>query len=233
MTTAVCVTGLERTFKETHKSIFKNVLHSGKFLFFGIALYDWKIIVYKLNFTRIIQQSPCYIKTSENFIPKFASKNHQRNMCNQAGCKRIILEHETQNKIVFDRIMYLRPDLYWETTISLPKCSPYEIHVPAFNHCGGICDKFAIGGRKAMYIYFDRGKHVWKTKKKYFSEHFLLNSVKTQNIIRHHDWIFCKFKRFGWKQCTNRIKLEYNCTFGFSCPWCGSGCSCNQQAISI
>ena len=56
--------------------------------------------------------------------------------------------YEERERMQFELVMRVRLDLFWETMLPLPRSlGQLEVAVPHMSHCGGINDKFALGGR--------------------------------------------------------------------------------------
>ena len=230
METAVCVVGLYRTFASTARSIATNVLHGPHLTFFGVAADAWKDVPARIPFATLVNQSACDIRVPPQYAPTAARANYQQSLCNLERCEALISTAEAARGAPFVSAMLLRLDLFWETKVSAPtSMRPGDLHVPSWNGCGGVCDKFAVGGRHAMRVFFTRGRHVFTGHPRY-SEHFLADAVHQHRrdvaVFRHAEWVFCKMKRPGWGACTRRVTRNETCEHGFACPWCGRGCSC-------
>ena len=222
--TAVCAIGHYRTFASTAQSIVRNVLHSPNLVFFGVAADDWKDVDSYMSFANVVEQAPCPIRVPSQFAPRESAASYQQELCDLNRCEELISNFEQVKGFTFSSSMLLRLDLFWESRVAMPwPIMQNDLHVPKWNNCGGICDKFAVGGRSAMRLLFTRGYHSFNRNPRY-SEHFLANVIRQHEnvtVYNHNDWVFCKLKRKGWEECTRRIQRNQMCKDGFRCPSCG------------
>ena len=98
-----------------------------------------------------------------------------------------------------------------------------EIALPAMSACGGVCDKFAIGGRHAMRAYLSRLDDVERIffdprrrRDRLNSERVLDEALRLHGVTVRSDplFMFCKFGKRSrhhfrpWPECTRRIGAD-------------------------
>lgn len=231
---AVCITGLERSYAEISVNVKKTIDVLPNPILFGVNPHNlWKDV--DLVFDVLENQTTCTIPRIPYFFPSRMWKGVEFELCDLYHCEQMISNYELAQTIEFRTVMRLRLDLFWETIPLLPSViHPNDVFVPKMSHCNGICDKFAIGGRNGMRTYFIR--KVWLRTllpQKSFNSEMLLKMIGLRSKIQFHKetvWMFCKFgsnirKFHSWSECTKRIRARIKCEKLF-CDWCGRGCRC-------
>ena len=232
---AVCITGLERSYLEISRNVKQtiSILHSP--VVFGVRPRDsWNNV--DIRFGAIANQTTCAMpRIPQQFFPPGARLGLKLQLCDLSACEQLMTDYEILHNVTFALVMRLRLDLFWEIIPVLPsKILLDDVFVPKMSHCGGICDKFAIGGRNGMRSYFVRKRWVGALSfSRAFNSEMFLRAIGKQTQIRFHenrDWVFCKFgsksrKYHSWPECTTRIRARVRCEKLF-CDWCGRGCRC-------
>ena len=132
---AVCVTGLERSFKEIRSNIEQAVLSASgydKVLLFGVRPSNdpWKTAL-GWPFTAVATQRLCVgeeaLPNASSFYPFDYSGPSGRTvrhfvleLCDLEACEALIASHEQRRGVAFDAVARLRLDMAWEATLRLP-----------------------------------------------------------------------------------------------------------------
>ena len=76
-------------------------------------------------------------------------------------CETLVSEHERLARRAMHTVMRLRPDLFWEARVHMPRrLDPRVIYVPGSDSQGGVNDHMAFGTRDAMRPYLRRLEHT-------------------------------------------------------------------------
>ena len=231
-TTAVCITGLERSYAEIASNIDRVILRvAPRARFFGVRPKgSWDHVT--LSFDGLAHQTRCESPAKNYLYPPRAWSAFIQELCDLKVCEDIISKYEFRKRMQFSAVIRLRLDLFWEAPVHFPtRFHDTDVFVPQMSHCNGVCDKFAFGGRSGMREYLTRIRWVNLTtpKRRINSEMFLARTRHISFQIRR-DWMFCKFgsnisKFHAWSECTRRIRAHVRCD-RLLCDWCGRGCRC-------
>lgn len=250
---AACVTGLERSYADLADNFARAVLQPHPMLtLFGVRpVQGWPNV--RLPFADVAEQWPCAIMANRSydaaarrrdrraFFPEDALPAFFRELCDLRQCEALIAAHERRRAMRFDAIVRTRLDLFWELPpVPRPVTRADEIALPAMSACGGVCDKFAIGGRHAMRAYLSRLDDVERIffdprrrRDRLNSERVLDEALRLHGVTVRRDplFMFCKFGKRSrhhfrpWPECTRRIAARICCDT-LHCDWCGRGCRC-------
>lgn len=110
-------------------------------------------------------QTPCGLGRAPWFSA-YAKTTHQRvtyafsfiqMMCDMKACHELIKAHERRVGRQFATLARLRLDLAWETPLEMPPhLAPNTVYTSRMNTKAGLNDKWALGRREPMGVYFDR-----------------------------------------------------------------------------
>mmetsp|Transcript_26490 Transcript_26490/g.60509 ORF Transcript_26490/g.60509 Transcript_26490/m.60509 type:complete len:231 (-) Transcript_26490:302-994(-) len=182
--TALCVTGLERSFPEIGRNI-RHVVNSlnhsefGPVHAFGVQPVNqsWSAQVHLLlPMTRVAPQKPCHARAEEGGLQWFTCTRGGKttrggkcadafvqSLCDLQQCDALLRTFEVQRGRPFRLVGRLRLDIAFEGSIALPSANDTSfsdmentVLVPHMNSQGGLNDKFALGGRAAMAQYLNR-----------------------------------------------------------------------------
>ena len=175
----VCLTGNERSFSEIGHNVREGVLRmhgTPSIAFVGVrpANDAWPLIRRLLPLDTVAVQRQCWtppmLNTTASWLrcdmrgrPHDCRASFLQQLCDMQLCEELISRHEREHKggRPFSTAMRLRPDLFWETAVSLPRrLGSREIFVPGSDSQGGVNDHLAVGARKPMRRYFTRLRHV-------------------------------------------------------------------------
>ena len=164
--TAVCVSGLERTFPEIGINIRTTIVQAFHRLhFFGVqpSHEPWEAVQQVFQFVRLVPQRElcATVPNGSHFMPRGAVRGFVASLCDLQHCEEIISEHEERKQRLYATVARLRLDLFWEMPLVLPaQFIPRVVHVPWMSYCHGTNDKFAVGERTAMRDYLTRVRHL-------------------------------------------------------------------------
>lgn len=175
---AVCMTGLERSFREIALNIQAAVMRmmnrSSHVAFFGVRPpndnQSWSNVMRQFPMNDIVWQKPCRptgaplpmwftcTRGSKTTRGGKCAETFVQSLCDLYQCHKMIQSHEERVGWRFDYITRLRLDIAWEAELTLPWDTNIgdAVWVPHMNGQGGVNDKFAIGDRRAMAAYLDR-----------------------------------------------------------------------------
>ena len=176
---AICVTGLLRSYPEIKGNVVAALasLYSTRSLRNSVAIFgvrpvndSWREVYETLpSLTNETQQRACGAKPPPWFSV-YARSNSARagfnmafvmSLCDMTICLRELVEVYEANTMGgrrFRTLARLRLDLAWETPLRMPPGGllPNTVYLPRMNAKSGMCDKFAIGSRRAMGVYLSR-----------------------------------------------------------------------------
>ena len=173
---AICFVGTARSLEYTHINIKKNLVDSvGEcdiFAFLAQNKHSSKFQKYFHNDRRvkevIEEKEPDYNLDGINFVdgwpfsPTSSRQVYIKMINSRKRMGEILSSYEVQNQIVYDKVIFSRLDVeYFDSVGSyVNNINSDSLYVPDFhNTFGGVIngfnDRFAVGNRKNMGIYFN------------------------------------------------------------------------------
>lgn len=170
---AVCLTGMERSFSEIGGNIHAAVYSllgtpAAQIVFFGVkpANDTWQHIHSWLPLQRVEEQDYCTVPVPRWYGCQAHGRvecrhNFVQELCDLDVCERMIRRYERRKGRVFDTVMRLRPDVYWEARVSFPPVlGPNTVVMPYMDAGGGVNDHVAFGGRAGMRSFLTRVRQL-------------------------------------------------------------------------
>ena len=168
---AICVTGFEHAFGEIEANVQAAIetlaTNHRRLHVFGVVPRNasWAQVERMLarkgwrdDATIEAQQPRGSLTAPFNFWPQRKGRSFMLELHDCAQCERMMADREQAGGFTFDVVVRLRLDTYFEVPLSgVPAAiADDELHVPFMSRCGGVNDKFAVGGRGAMRAYLTR-----------------------------------------------------------------------------
>jgi hypothetical protein len=211
---AICITGIDRSLDFCINSLKENLINCNEYEFHLIGLVTTKnneIDDSYFNFLKINQDSQLPNLSYQQ--EKYKAKRNQHIQCyyqlkDLYEVNKIRIEYEIINDINFDYIIRYRTDFNLLSKIDLSKITKDVIYMPHLHDHTGYNDRFAIGDRYLMNIYFNRylfwlnknehiknyNTHAEKNLKIYLNEYNInvdrldFNYALRRNF-RYHPWV--------------------------------------------
>lgn len=151
---AVCLSGHSRSFGEIGHNVREGVLSmhgSPAIAFFGIRPPEdsWSLIQAMLPLTKVVVQRQCWtaeqLNTTRSWLHcDMRARRHDcrasflQQLCDMQSCESMISDHETgRGGKPFRTVMRLRPDIFWEARVSVPReLDEHAVYVPASDRYG-------------------------------------------------------------------------------------------------
>tara|TARA_R110000851_G_scaffold333498_1_gene514108 strand:+ start:41 stop:763 length:723 start_codon:yes stop_codon:yes gene_type:complete len=175
MKTAICFTGTGRSLDYTYENLKQNLIskfdNCDVFILGAENAHSDKIIKYFKNKKFVksltIEKEPNYDLSNLRFRPnwpgsKLSSRQVYIKMIQaRKRMEQIISSHETKNNILYERIIFSRLDVrYFDNVYKhVADIDSSVVYIPDFhNEFGGVIngynDRFAVGNRENMKVYF-------------------------------------------------------------------------------
>ena len=240
---AACLTGPARSFSEIGVNVREGTLRMLRAspALFGVRPESdpWTLLRSLMPFEAVSIQKICWSMTQLNSTIDWLHCDMRarpgadcrvsflQTLCDLAECNRLIRAKEVQRKRSFYGVLRLRPDLFWESMVELPRpLRPRTIYVPAADSQGGVNDHLAVGLRQPMELYLTRIRHLrgtdegvhWPIKVR-TTEMFLRYSLGRDRIAvrRLPDWMYCAhtrsrlYMKAGFRGCIGRVRCRSPC----------------------
>ena len=145
MRSAVCLTGLERSFVEIGGNIREAVslLLGENITYFGVRprIAGWHMVRAMLPFETVEPQTACHNSSTMDLTFKWfhcdmrlragdCRRSFLQALCDLDKCEGMISAYERRAGVAFDAVLRLRPDLFWEASIQLGELLPHTVYVP-------------------------------------------------------------------------------------------------------
>ena len=216
--TAVCLTGMERSFAEIGGNIREGLLSlldaSTSVTIFGVRpRHDpWSSLNVLLPMHQVETQSRCWSGVAQNFTIGWMHCDFRMRagdcrlsflqaLCDLNRCEEMIAAHERKVQRKFDVIVRLRADLFWEARVAMRPLLPLKpntVYVPAMDSQDGVNDHLAFGLREVMGRYMTRIRHIERSDvvaklKGLGSEGYLGKALlwDTINVHKLQGWMYC------------------------------------------
>jgi hypothetical protein len=265
MESAVCLTGLERSFAEIGANVREGVLGmlGARTSFFGVrpANASWDSIAELLPMVDLqVQRGHCWSREVQDRTITWMHCDFRlrggdcrlsflQALCDLSQCEDMIAAHE--RSVLgreYDVVMRLRPDLFWESAMTLPSpLSPKAVYIPGMDNQGGANDHLAVGLRAAMRLYLTRLRHssrpgAVQRLKGLGSEGYLAASLQWDELQVHRlqQWMYCPhtprnlLRDSGRSGCVARVRCRTACT-SLWCPSAsmkGGECECLNETCA-
>jgi hypothetical protein len=211
---AICITGIDRTLKFCLNVLKENLINYNNQEFYIIGLIttkDNEIDKTDFNVLKINKDIELPKLSYQQF--KYKAKRDQHIQCyyqlkDLYEVNKLRIDYEIKNDINFDYIIRYRTDFNLLSKVNLADLNSNTIYIPNGHDHTGYNDRFAIGDRNVMNIYFNRyefwmkennhiqnyNTHAENNLKIYLNE----NKIKVDRLnfnyalrrnFRYHPWV--------------------------------------------
>lgn len=116
----------------------------------------------------------------------------------------LVKQHEKQN-VPYDFLIFARADVRYNSDIHLPSSVDSNIvYIPSFHNFDGMNDRFALGGRRTMYVYANLFNAMFARKRLLFDQ-----STSEANLCRYIRYHGIIVKTMD--MCIVRVRADGKC----------------------
>lgn len=166
---AICITGIDRTFDFCINSLKEKLIKCNNYQFHIIGLItnkDNKINKSYFNLLTLNTDSKLPDLSYQN--KKYVAKRNQHIQCyyqlkDLYEVNKLRIQYEIDNDMTFDYLIRYRTDFNLLSKVDLSNLENDVVYIPNCHDHTGYNDRFAVGDRNVMNIYFNRYE-FWMSK---------------------------------------------------------------------
>lgn len=180
MRTAICISGLRRSWENLKFNICTNVIKNSDVFY----VTDAELDIQNVNKIILNENQNLYSPGDMEFFEKHKNGSVTVENCLNMfykiyKCNELKKKYEQENKFKYDACIRLRTDTLFEREIIIEEVQENTLYIPEDKGYGGICDQFSYGDSDVMDSY----SNIFNNLRSYVLEGCIFHP---ETILKYH-----------------------------------------------